>query len=616
MGQYVSLPPFPDVLSAYNGMISGINGITSSASSIANSLVQYSPTTFTTFYDPNSVNTDINLVQPESLGDVDLPQVNIPSAPVDPTIAIPAIDLSQIDFPEYNIQEPSFNLPTAPNNFSESLPVKPVVDFNKEFPDAVSIDIPDVPTLEVLDIPSAPALSLPEFTEEVPQLTDLQEVDPAAFNYIEDSYNSELLDCIREELCSRLEGGTGLNPNVEQAIWDRGRDREHTASLQAERNLLVEQAGSGLNRPSGALQAALDNIRMETQAKLIELSREIMIKQAELEQENFKFSMQQAIALENILMREFNNIQNRALDVARFKFQILIDVYKIKLSKYQAELELFKASVQAFELKLKAELSKLEEFRANIEAQKLINEINAQTIQLYISRVNAVKSIVDIYKTQVEAVSEQLRAEGLKIESYKADVDAFKALVQAKSEEFRGYAEAVRAETSKAQLFDAKVKAYTSRVQAYSNLVDVEAKKAEIELSGEKLKTDVFATKMDAYLKRVQAEQTNSTIVLDKYKTKLQKYVADLSYNTASSNLGIKSIDQQISQIQFNTNAAIESAKINAEVIKARNAIQVEALKASGSIYAQLASSALNAVNVNISSNQSVQGSLNENYSL
>jgi hypothetical protein len=616
MAQYVNTNyGIPDVTEAFNSMSAFATQLTNSADNLANSLANYSPIYFQPNFTPSDLDTNLNLRDTGELSSVTLPTINEFDPPTDYQLNLPTIDLTNIQFPEYNIAEPTFNSPTKPNALQISAPDKPTIDLDKQFPDDPVINLPSAPTLQSFSLPSLDSISLPSFTGNLPSLSNI-DIPTATLDYNEQPYDDTLLDCIKIELKNRLTQSTGLNPVVEQAIWDRGRDREHTAVLSAENDLLKERGQLGLSRPSGALQSALDAVRQEAQSKLIELSREIMIKQAELEQENFKFSMQQAIALEEILIREYSAVQLRTLDVAKHKFQMALEVFKAQVSRYELEVDLVKTETIVFETKLKAELSKLDKFKAEIEAQKLISDINKETINVYLAQLEGVKSTVELYKTRVGAVTEQLRAEGLKIQSYSADVDAYKSLIQSKSEEFKAYSEEMRGELVKSQVFDSKVKAYTSRVQAYSQMVDVEAKKADIQITGEKLKSDTFAVKMDAYLKRIQAEQSKIQLYLDKYKTELQKYLADISYNTAASELEMKVVDTSLRQYELNTNLSLKAAEIHAQSIRSGNAVQVEALKGAGSIYAQLAASSLNAVNVNMSSNQGVNQSLNESYNI
>lgn len=87
------------------------------------------------------------------------------------------------------------------------------------------------------------------------------------------------------------QGGTGINTNVEAALWERARAR---ISLQAERDVAstTEQyARAGWPLPPGALLHATGLIRQDGRDKLAEQSRDIAIKSFETEVENVRFAV-------------------------------------------------------------------------------------------------------------------------------------------------------------------------------------------------------------------------------------------------------------------------------------------------------------------------------------
>ena len=570
--------------------------------------IVYSPTTSFTKYIPNVT-------------------INEPDRPTVPTLSfitktppsalqidVPSVNLDLGLIPTFDVEAPSINIPENPERFSETVPTKDfVLDLDKTFPDAPDTTLPTVPTFIDLDIPSPLEISIPLFVGDLPD-SALIAVPDNTFIFLEDPYSSSLLDEIKTELSSRLSNSTGLNPVVEQAIWDRARDRESTALLQAERTLLIERSESGFSRPTGAALAALEQVVQESQGKLIEVSREIMIKQAELEQENFKFSMQQAISLEDTLMREWNNFQQRSFEVARYTQEVAIEIYKARVSQYNIELEAYKASAVVFEAKIRAELSKVEIFKAEIDAQKLISDINEQAVDIYVAQISAIETSVEIYKTTVQAVAEELRAEALKIEVYKSDVQAYTALVAAKAEEYRGFSEEVKAELIKSEVFDSQVKSFVSRIQAYSTTKDLEIKQADLKIDVEKLKLDKYGLDLDSYIKQIQSDQLIAQTSVDLYKGELQAYLADVSYNISISDLDLKNSEAIIDQNKFELDSAIERIKIRANLIDAENKNRLQGMISAGSIYAQLGSSSLNAINVSASFQDSIGARINDNF--
>lgn len=106
-------------------------------------------------------------------------------------------------------------------------------------------------------------------------------------------------DFYREALkwCNKaiVQGGTGIRPSVEAALWERNRARitnEFTsADAQAER----EWAARGFPLPPGALAGQKAQIRVAAARELAGSSREIAIEAFKVEVENTRFAVEQLL---------------------------------------------------------------------------------------------------------------------------------------------------------------------------------------------------------------------------------------------------------------------------------------------------------------------------------
>lgn len=603
----------PDI----NGWLQTLNSYAVSASSsatdLADKLSSHSGITYDFDTDFKRHTPNIEVSRPARISS---PSLSLPDRikPSDLILEVPNLNLSDTNEPILEATSPSLNLPNTPSELSVSLPDKNfTLDLDKEFPVAPVSDLPDVPTLITLDLPDPINIANPIFEGVLPDSSSII-VPGNIFSYNENFYNSDLLDKVKSELSDRLSESTGLNPAVEAALWNRERDREQTALLQNERTLLTERASSGLSRPSGATLAALDEIVQQNQNKIIELSREIMIKQAELEQDNIKFSIQQSISLENILLREHNNVQQRSFEVARYIQDIAIELYKALISKYNSEVEAYKASAAVFQARIQAELSKVEIYKAEIDAQKVRGEINEQNINVYLAQIDAIKSTVDIYKIKVSAVSEELRAEGLKIDAYKTEVDAYSSSASAKAEEYRAYSENIKGELAKVDVFDSQVKAFATRLEGYSISKNLEIKQAELKMEGESLRIKKYLADIEGFISEVNADQQIYKNSVDIFRGELQAYLADVNYNISVSDIALKESEIITDQNKFEANSSIEKIKIKANQINSENDGRIEGLKAAGNIHSQLAVSSLNAVNVSASAGGEINVELSEHY--
>ncbi len=90
-------------------------------------------------------------------------------------------------------------------------------------------------------------------------------------------------------------GGTGIDPAIEAQIWGRDRDRVISEGARLEAQTLSEFSGRGFSIPPGAAAARLAAIKAGQLESLQASSRDAAIKQADMEVENLRFAVEQAI---------------------------------------------------------------------------------------------------------------------------------------------------------------------------------------------------------------------------------------------------------------------------------------------------------------------------------
>lgn len=605
--------PQPDVNAWFNFLTKYLDSSYSGAVGVAGELS--TPTMY--WYLPNidyeKVNTNIGL------GDASKPRtptINTGSynAPASPYIAVPSI-LSIGTPPALTAASPDLNLPAVPSPLEISAPVVNfTVDTSIDMPVTPDFVLPTVPTLAELNIPSPAVLDIPLFDMVMPTSNSIV-VPGITFDFNEDMYSDELLRKVTEELLIRLDGGTGLSPKVEEALWNRERDREQRASLQAERSLLSDGAATGLTRPAGSIRSALDNIIQETQSKIIDLSREIAIKQADLEQKNIENTIQQSIALEDILIREYGNIAQRRFEAAKYIQDLAVEIFKVEVMRFNSQLEAYKAFASAYTARVQGELAKVEVYKAEIDAQKLIGDINEQNIRIYVASLEGIKANVEIYRALISAVEEKLNAEKLKVEIYKTEIEIYTEQVKAKALEFTMYSDQIKGEMSKVDVFDSQVKAYASQIQAYASMNEVAIKKAGVEVDIEGLKVKAYEASLDGYIKRVQADQMTYAAAIDLYKGETEMYMADVGYNTKAAELALKVADNTIQQNKFASDLAIQNAQISLKSLEGSVQNYTASKTAAGQIYQGLASTAMSAIHVGSTVDQQVQVQGSESHS-
>jgi hypothetical protein len=522
--------------------------------------------------------------------------MNLPAVPTAPTLASVAL-LNTGAPPVFTAVPLPIDLTfAAPVPLTTSVPLAPTLPA-VVIPSAPTITLPDVPSLVAINIPTEPLLNLPTFTA-------VQPSSPLApgfiFSFAEPTYSSTLLTDLRARLLEWVDGTTtGILPAVEQAIWDRGRSRENTAAGRKMKESVRSYAARGFTKPPGALSVEIASALQDTQDTLSAQSREVMIKQADLEQSNRRFAFEQAWKVEEGLITYQNQIAQRAFDTAKYAQQVMIDIFHEVVLRYTADIQAYVAQVEVFKATITAELAKLDLFKAEIEAQKLIGEINTQAIEIYRARIDGVKAVIDIFKAQVDAANTAALVNKTQIEGFAAQVGAYAETVRAKAAEYEGYATRVRAEVSKIDVFKAEADAYSSQVGGFKALVDAQVASKNIEIKvGQEVPLDIFKSLTDVYRTTVSAESERVNAVTKVYEARAQVYGAEVQGETARVNASVETVKSQTSIAVAEGNLRIEAAKANVQALIQQTTVLVDAIKAGAQVAAQLAASALSAVNL------------------
>lgn len=453
--------------------------------------------------------------------------------------------------PVFNETAPDFSEIGRPTiTFHEFNAAVPEIETDFPLPDQPEqVDL-NAPVLRPITLPTLQQVTIPAFTQALPNPQALQPPN-LTFSWQDAAYNDDLLAALKNALLNRIvNGGTGLNPIVEAAIWARGRDREVKNGDAAQMELLNGHAARGWSLPSAVLSAQLQKAKQDYQDKIADLSREVMIQQATLEQRNIEFALQTALGLEQALIQEHSTMRERALRAAQYMQQAAIDVYNAQAAKLNLEIETFKAYALAYETRLRGELSKLELFKGELEAQGLISQLNKDDIQIYQTKAEVLKINADIYNTIVNAINTRLNAEGQKINLFRAQVEAVTAQNQNERVKVELYSAEQNAEELKVKFFNTRVQGALSRLEFYSKQAEIKdlIAKSDIQISDLNLRR--YLGRADALLRQEQLVQT--------------KYTNDLQRFSANMQAIIQAYEAQLRNSQFlaQTDLAVEDLRL------------------------------------------------------
>ena len=501
-----------------------------------------------------------------------------------PTSDMPAMGSIVID--DFNEAAPTVILPVAPTLNYGSAPAIPAVG---------AVALPDAPVLAAVALPTFLGLSTPTFggvdlhtdyLDKLENIPTLNLVEPTPYHYARGpEYASQLLDTLKAVLTQRMAGGTGLNPAVEQAIWDRARSRETQTALANEAEVMRNSEALGFQLPSGVLAAQLREAQQNYYDKLSGLSRDISIKQAELEQENLKQTIASGMQLEGQLLDYSYKLEQLTFEAAKTAAENALQVYNAQVEQFKALLTAYNAYAVAYKTIIDAELSKVEVYKAELQAEQTKADVNNSLVQQYKAQIEAGLAYVEIYKAQVGAANTLIQLEQAKIGAAGEQIRAYVAQVNAETSKVEAYKAGVQAEAT-------KVEVYRVKAQAFSAKTGAQAEKARAEISRYTALAQAKEAQWRGYTAQVEAERSRIAALGTQSTALLEGYKAGAAAVETEAGMHTKVWETQIRQYEASQNIAIQAAKINGDFTIQTNNARLDAAKAGTQVYAQLTSSA------------------------
>jgi hypothetical protein len=148
-------------------------------------------------------------------------------------------------------------------------------------------------------------------------------------------------------------GGTGLPAYIEAQIWERDRSRLIADGARAEDEVINTWAGRRYPLPPGAATYQVLQVRRDVLDKSAQASRDVAIKQAELEIENIKFS------IEHVLQFRIGAIQAAAEYMKALALAPEL-ASKMALAAIDAQAKLISAASEYYRARIAVETLKFE----------------------------------------------------------------------------------------------------------------------------------------------------------------------------------------------------------------------------------------------------------------
>lgn len=481
--------------------------------------------------------------------------------------------IGSVQIDDFDVSMPALNFLDAPTLTIGQAPALPEVR-DVAVPDAPTVVLPDSPEFLTLQTHSFSGINLHEdWLDKLDEIPELSVLQPAPFSYSPGArYASQLMDNLKAQLNARIQGGTGLAPAVEQAIWDRARDRETQVALAKEQEVLRGSEALGFALPFGVLAAQLADARREYQDKLSGLSRDVAIKQAELEQANLQQATTLALQLESTLLEDSYKLEALAVDVAKATADNAIAAHNAAVEHYKALLAGYQAYASAYQTVIQAELNKVEVFKALLSAEQTKADINRSLVERFKAEIEGAMAAVQIYQARVGAAKTLVELEGTRIQAGAEQVKAFVATVNAETAKADMYKATIGAEATKVEAVGTLARAYAAKVGGQAERARVEIAKLQARVQAKGIEWDGWKAQIAAASAQVEAAARKSAVMVDGFR-------AGAAASEAQAGAYMRRWEADIKQYEAGTNITFQAAKLNADAVLHTNDARMDAAK-------------------------------------
>lgn len=522
-----------------------------------------------------------------------------------PSEDVAGLDDVVLDLPQFTATPPTLNFGVAPEITIGAVPTLPTIR-DVTLPDAPEVQLPSLPTMLSLSTPTFAGLNNhADWLERLKNAPTLDLVRPTALSYQRGkAYESLLLDNLKAVLNERIKGGTGLSAEVEALIWGRAVDRETRIALAAELDVVRANEALGFGLPQGVIAAQLERARRELREKVSGLSRDVAIKQAELEQSNLQQVVAEGVQLESKLMDNALQIEQQSFEAARAVADSYLQVYNAGVREFEVLMQQFNTFATVYRTLIDAETAKLEQYKAELQAEQTKAQINQSLVAQFKAQVEAQQIRVEMYRTQLQGAQTLMQVEQTKLQAAGEQVRAFVATVNAETARLDAYKTKVGAETTKVEAFKAQAQAYAAECSAKSE-------SAKIVVTALEAKARILSSRYDGYRARVQSEASLAEIAASNSRVQLDAYRASNAATESKANMTSTIWRAKLQQYQAGIEVSANAQRSNAAFALQAAQMNQDLTKVGAQTMAQLLSSAWNVVSTSASSS----GSLSESHS-
>ena len=236
----------------------------------------------------------------------------------------------------------------------------------------------DTPNLTYIDVSALPTVadimaSVGEITSDpFPTPPEAGEIEKYKRHVWEDAH----LDQLQTVLMAMVEAGGMPSEAHQAAIFDRDKERKQQALTDSIDIIKAQTSGRGFKYANGQTNAAILDLMQKHQFDLENQSREITRLCEEWARQNFQFSLQQGISIEQLHM----DFAYKYSSIYRELYTTLLTAV---LDKYRAQVQV---ELEKLEANIKAVMVRADAYKANADISSVAGKLQLDKYQLDIQQ--------------------------------------------------------------------------------------------------------------------------------------------------------------------------------------------------------------------------------------
>lgn len=484
------------------------------------------------------------------------------------------VDIDDVSFPS----APAFNatldqptIPDAPTFVIQTPADKPDITDPRALPSNITDDRPATFTVGNYNVPSPNAITIPDFTEDIPANTLVPPTQQ--FNYVEPVFALTLKDDITTKLNNDVNnGGTGLDSDIEDAIFDRAEERDKLVLEDTIQAIIDEWSGRGFSLPTGILQKQIEKARLEHDNNRLTTNRDIQKLQADLAQTNTHFAIDKGL---NLVQQEFlyaHQVNERTLQSERSLIEFSIALWNTKVTDHNLKLERVRVQAVKNASIFQGEGLRLEAYKNELLELGAKSTLDKDKIANYTAQVNSFNAKIGLFGEQVRAVNVSTGVEDLKIRFYESQTRDFVSRVNAENAKFTSHSATVDGELGRVKVFAAQVDAYVAEVTGTKMEADIQVARLGRNIESENIRLKAYVAAIGQWKDKVALAVSEMGFESSMFGKEIDKFSAEVAQYTAQAQLDLKTSEmgQRLDIENLKLTAIVAQSNLEAQISAAQ----------------------------------------------